>query len=53
MNSNKLFEKMLAQQLAQEEAKTDNNLRQCPSCSKSFNPESFQKHVKICDKVFG
>ena len=28
------------------------NLNQCPSCGRSFNDVAYQKHVKICDKVF-
>lgn len=24
----------------------------CPDCGRSFNPESYQKHIKICKKVF-
>lgn len=25
---------------------------QCPTCSRRFNPAPFEKHVKICEKVF-
>ena len=38
--------------MREEEAKMSSDLRQCPSCQRSFNPETYQKHVKICDKVF-
>lgn len=28
------------------------SLNQCPSCGRNFNEEAFEKHVKICNKVF-
>ncbi|XP_033110497.1 zinc finger C2HC domain-containing protein 1A-like [Anneissia japonica] len=30
-----------------------NDLRSCPSCGRSFNPESLQKHERICRKLQG
>lgn len=29
------------------------NLQQCHQCGRSFNDEAYQKHVRICKKVFG
>ena len=26
-------------------------LQQCPICGRKFNPNSFEKHVKICEKT--
>jgi hypothetical protein len=26
--------------------------RQCPTCSRKFNPQPYEKHVKVCAKVF-
>lgn len=28
------------------------HMRACPSCGRTFNPKPFEKHVKICKKVF-
>ena len=28
------------------------NMRQCPNCSRRFNPNSYEKHVRICADVF-
>jgi hypothetical protein len=28
------------------------NLKECPSCSRKFNPDALAKHKKICQKVF-
>ena len=27
-------------------------LRECPSCSRQFNPSAYERHIKICKKVF-
>jgi len=31
---------------------SDNDLKGCRSCGRSFNPESLLRHQKICNKVF-
>lgn len=31
---------------------TDMDLTECHSCGRSFNPEAYAKHSKICKKVF-
>lgn len=28
------------------------DLRECPSCGRKFNPQAFEKHAKVCRKVF-
>ena len=28
------------------------NLQKCPSCSRKFNENAYEKHVKICEEVF-
>ena len=28
------------------------NLIECPTCSRKFNPKAYEKHSKICQKVF-
>ena len=28
------------------------DLTPCPSCQRNFNPEAYDKHVRICNKVF-
>ena len=30
----------------------ENDLNECPDCGRQFNPEAYDKHVKICKKVF-
>ena len=30
----------------------NSDLRECPTCGRSFNDEAYPKHVKICKKVF-
>jgi hypothetical protein len=30
----------------------DMNLNECKSCGRSFNDEAFEKHSRICKKVF-
>lgn len=30
-----------------------NDMQQCPHCPRMFNPIAFEKHVNICQKVFG
>lgn len=49
------FEAKLAEQLRQQAADEpagSSTTRTCPTCSRSFNPEAFGKHVGICKKVF-
>lgn len=29
-----------------------NGLSSCPTCQRTFNPESFEKHMRVCKKVF-
>lgn len=28
------------------------DLNQCPDCERMFNEEAYEKHVRICKKVF-
>ena len=28
------------------------DLTPCPSCNRNFNAEAFEKHVRVCNKVF-
>ena len=49
------FEAKLAAQLRAEagsDAARSSGTRTCPTCSRSFNPDAYQKHVGVCKKVF-
>eukprot|EP01138_Halocafeteria_seosinensis_P014614 gb/GECG01014919.1/.p1 GENE.gb/GECG01014919.1/~~gb/GECG01014919.1/.p1 ORF type:complete len:823 (+),score=100.43 gb/GECG01014919.1/:1-2469(+) len=35
-----------------EAADEPQELRECPSCGRNFNPQAFEKHAKVCKKVF-
>ena len=49
------FEAKLAAQLRAEagsDAASSSGTRTCPTCSRSFNPDAYQKHVGVCKNVF-
>ena len=33
-------------------APSPSELTKCPTCGRKFNPTAYEKHVKICEKVF-
>jgi zinc-finger of a C2HC-type len=46
------FEARVAAQLSAEQAASGAATQRCPTCSRSFNPPAFEKHVGVCKKVF-
>merc|ERR1712217_466495 len=43
----------MAQELAKAGPTVDPSKVACPHCGRSFNPESAEKHINICVKMFG
>lgn len=48
-NDNNIYEQA---GIGMDEEEDDGERYECPDCGKGFKPSSFEKHVKICKKVF-